>query len=58
MKPVLLHAGADLREAIDDYEGQRAGLGGEFEAALEDGFPTDSPLRLMTRDLRSAWRLA
>lgn len=37
MKPVTLHEGAEaeLREAMDYYERQRTGLGGEFEAALE-----------------------
>lgn len=41
MKPVTLHtdAEAELREALDYYEGQRTGLGGEFrrefEAALQ-----------------------
>jgi len=41
VKPVTLHADAEveLREALDYYEGQRAGLGGEFrrefEAALQ-----------------------
>ena len=41
MKPVTLHADAEaeLRKALDDYERQRTGLGGEFrqefEAALQ-----------------------
>ena len=41
MKPVRLHeqAEVELREALDYYESQRAGLGGEFrrefEAAVE-----------------------
>jgi toxin ParE1/3/4 len=41
MKPVTLHADAEaeLCEALDYYEGKRAGLGGEFrrefEAALQ-----------------------
>ena len=38
MKPVTLHADAELREALGYYARQRTGLGGqfrrEFEAAL------------------------
>lgn len=37
MKPFLIHADAEaeLREAIANYERQRAGLGREFRAELE-----------------------
>ena len=48
MKPIVLHecAEAELREALEYYEGQRAGLGGEFrrdfEAAL--GRVRENPL--------------
>ncbi len=37
MKPVVLHADAEaeLREALDYYETQRAGLGGEFRREFE-----------------------
>jgi toxin ParE1/3/4 len=37
VKPVILHAEAEaeLREALDYYERQRAGLGGEFRREFE-----------------------
>lgn len=54
MKPALLHeeAEAELREALDYYAGQRAGLDGElrreFEAALQR--VRESPLLHATED--------
>jgi toxin ParE1/3/4 len=37
VKPVILHADAEaeLRQALDYYEAQRAGLGGEFRREFE-----------------------
>ena len=54
MKPVTLHADAEaeLREALDYYEGQRAGLGGEFRQGFEAALQRvrDNPRAYATED--------